>query len=135
MTSASQVTMKKLTPILMVEDIEPCLSFWIDRLGFEQTVAVPEGEKMGFVILVKDTIEVMYQSRASAMNDVPALGKALSAAVLYFEVAALAPVLERMADVPVVIPRRMTAYGADEIFVREPGGNVIAFAAHQGATP
>jgi len=27
-----------------------------------------------------------------------------------------------------VIPRRTTFYGADELIVREPGGNVVTFA-------
>lgn len=28
----------------------------------------------------------------------------------------------------VVVPRRSTFYGAEEVFVREPGGNVVGFA-------
>ena len=30
----------------------------------------------------------------------------------------------------VVVPRRQTFYGADEIGVREPGGNLVMFAQH-----
>jgi len=30
--------MKKLTPVLFVEAIEPCLPFWTERLGFTKTV-------------------------------------------------------------------------------------------------
>ncbi len=30
--------------------------------------------------------------------------------------------------VEIVVPRRQTFYGADEIGVREPGGNVVMFA-------
>jgi hypothetical protein len=32
---------KKLTPILFAEEIEPCLKFWMERLGFEKTIDVP----------------------------------------------------------------------------------------------
>jgi hypothetical protein len=130
MASAIQIQMKKLTPVLIVDEIEPCVDFWVERLGFAKTVEVPEGEKLGFVILVKDGVEIMYQSRASALNDVPAIGAASSSSNLYIEVAALEPILERLGGVPVVVPRRKAPYGADEIFVREPGGNVIGFAAH-----
>ena len=56
---------KKLTPVLYVEEIEPCLDLWVNRLGFARTVEVPEGDKLGFVTLAKDGVEVMYQSRAS----------------------------------------------------------------------
>jgi len=30
--------MNKLTPNLIVDAIEPCLPFWVSRLGFEKTV-------------------------------------------------------------------------------------------------
>lgn len=33
--------MKKLTPVLYVESIEPALPFWEDRLGFQRVVEVP----------------------------------------------------------------------------------------------
>ncbi len=59
------MTMKKLTPVLMVEEIEPCLPFWVERLGFQKVTEVPEGDKLGFVILAKGNVQVMYQSRAS----------------------------------------------------------------------
>ena len=32
------------------------------------------------------------------------------------------------AAIGLLVPRRRTFYGADEIFVREPGGNVVGFA-------
>jgi len=38
-----KISMKKLTPILLVKEIEPSLPFWVDRLGFKKTVEVPEG--------------------------------------------------------------------------------------------
>ena len=41
---------KKITPVLFAAEIEPCLKFWMDRLGFEKTVEVPDGEKLGFAI-------------------------------------------------------------------------------------
>ena len=36
------MTVKKITPILFAEEIEPCLKFWMERLGFEKTIDVPE---------------------------------------------------------------------------------------------
>ncbi len=122
-------TMKKLTPVLFVEEIEPCLPFWIERLGFAKTVEVPEGIKLGFVILAKDNAEVMYQSRASVAKDVPALAQALSSSfLLYVDVNGLDTILPKLEGVPVVVPVRKTFYGAREIGVREPGGNVVTFA-------
>ena len=42
--------MKKLTPILVVDAIEPCLPFWTQRLGFTVNAEVPEGDRLGFVM-------------------------------------------------------------------------------------
>ena len=61
---------KKLTPVLMVDAIEPCLPLWVDRLGWNKTVEVPEGDRLGFVILEKDGAEVMYQTWESVEKDV-----------------------------------------------------------------
>ena len=128
-------TIRKLTPVLVVDAIEPCLPFWTERLGFEKTVEVPEGNALGFVILVKDGIEVMYQSRASVEHDVPGVlaGAATQATCLFIEVDDVAAVEEAMRGVEVVVPRRRTFYGMDEIGVREPGGSVVLFAQPVGA--
>ena len=122
---------KKITPVLIVDAIEPVLPFW-QALGFEQVVAVPHGDHIGFVILVKDGVEVMYQSTASVREDTPgslAGPRALGAAAVYIEVddfEAVAALLPK--DAPVVVPRRVAPYGATEIFVRDPAGNIIGFA-------
>jgi uncharacterized glyoxalase superfamily protein PhnB len=120
---------RKLTPVLLVEAIEPCLDLWVKRLGFEQTVEVPEGDRLGFVILVKDGIEVMYQSRASVAKDVPAFGtRALGQANLYFEVSDLSEIERALKGMKLAVPKRKTFYGATEIGVQDPAGNVIMFA-------
>ena len=44
----------KITPVLIVDEIEKSLPFWIERMGFTKTVEVPEGDGLGFVIVVRD---------------------------------------------------------------------------------
>ncbi len=123
------MTVKKITPILYVDSIEPALPFWTERLGFEVTAEVPEGDALGFVILEKDGLEVMYQTRTSVENDVPALADTpMGGAFLFIEVDDVDAVEAALEGVEVVVPRRTTFYGADEIFFREPGGNVVGFA-------
>ncbi|MGH7754127.1 MAG: VOC family protein, partial [Gemmatimonadales bacterium] len=123
--------MKKITPVLIVDAIEPVLPFWIERLGFEKTVEVPEGKTLGFVILQKGNVEVMYQSKASVAKDLPKLAKgfgANSAVFIYIEVADIQAVQAKIEGAEVVVPLRKTFYGATEIWVREPGGHVVGFA-------
>jgi uncharacterized glyoxalase superfamily protein PhnB len=123
----SSVQFRKLSPVLIVDAIEPCLPFWTDRLGFATAVEVPEGTRLGFVILTRDGVEVMYQSRDSVRNDIPALADTPPGATLYIEVSDVAAVEQAIEGMEVVVPRRQTFYGADEIGVREPGGNVVLF--------
>jgi uncharacterized glyoxalase superfamily protein PhnB len=124
--------MKKLTPIFVVDRIEPCLGFWVDRLGFEKTVEIPEGAALGFVILSRGSVEVMYQSRASVEKDFPGLPEAIRPAgspnAVYIEVSDIDDVQQRLAGLELAIPRRTTFYGATELGVREPAGNLILFA-------
>ena len=126
-------TFKRLTPVLYVEKVEPCLKFWVERLGFEKTAEVPEGGALGFVILQRDGVEVMLQSYASLEKDVPALAEAArrSTNFLFVEVTDFEDVAKRVEGVEIVVPRRKTFYGATEIGVREPGGHVVVFAAFE----
>ncbi len=128
--ATARSAMKKLTPVIVVDEIERCLSFWTDRLGFEKTLELPEGSKLGFVILRKDDVEVMYQSRESVAKDVPALlpkqgGHPIG---LFIEVSDVGAVEQALSGFEVILPRRRTFYGMDEIGVREPGGNSVIFA-------
>ena len=122
--------MKKLTPVLYVDAIEPCLPFWVDRLGFTKTVEVPHENAIGFVILARDGLELMYQTWASAAADVAGATQRTNgrSAALYIEVANLDQVERALRGADVVHPRRKAFYGATEIFVREPGGHVVGFA-------
>ena len=36
-----EMTLKQLTPVLIVDAVEPCIKFWTDRLGFSVTNQVP----------------------------------------------------------------------------------------------
>ncbi len=125
-----EVNMKSLTPVLLVEEIEPCLDFWF-RLGFEKTIEVPEGDKLGFVALSNGPVEVMLQSRASVTKDVEALSKgpfAKDGFGLYIKVANLDEIIAKLGDAEVVVPKRTTFYGANEIGVRSPSGAHVMFA-------
>lgn len=120
--------MKKLTPVLPVQAIEPALPFWIDRLGFEKTAEVPHDDALGFVILTRGDVQLMYQTQASIAADLAVpITIPDGGTMLYLEVDDLDDVERRLDGIPHVIPRRKTFYGADEIVVREPGGHLVTF--------
>ena len=134
-TSMAFTEFRKLSPVIVVDEIEPCLPFWTDRLGFTKTAEVPEGPKLGFVILSRDGVEIMYQSRASAANDIPALAKRFAdpSTAFFIEVGDVGTIETEMKGVEMVVPRRKTFYGMDEVGVREPAGHVVVFAQPVGA--
>lgn len=121
--------MQKATAVLCVEEIEPVLPFWMDRLGFEKTAEVPHGDRLGFVILQRGGVEIMYQTRDSVAEDVPLLaGTPMGGTLLFVQVDDLDEVARALDGIEPVVPRRKTFYGADELIVREPAGNVVTFA-------
>jgi uncharacterized glyoxalase superfamily protein PhnB len=124
------MTVKKLTPVLFVDRIEPVLALWVDKLGFVKTVEVPEGGHLGFVILQKGTVEVMYQTYASVDKDMPAIAQDVrkGPTFLYLEVENLEALKPALASASVYMPERTTFYGAREIGVRDPAGHFITFA-------
>ena len=64
------LALKQLTPVLIVDAVEPCIKFWTDRLGFDVTNQVPDPDgKLIFASVQKGPIEIMYQTRASVISD------------------------------------------------------------------
>lgn len=124
------MNVKRITPVLYVKEIEPCVQFWMERLGFEKTAEVPDGDRLGFVILEKNGVEIMYQSFASAEKDAPALANEISGGrtFLYVEVDKLDEVINTMKGANLVLPLRTTFYGATEIGVKDPAGHMVVFA-------
>lgn len=120
---------KKLTPVLFVEKIEPVLPFWTEHLGFVKTVEVPEGDHLGFVILQQGDVEVMYQTYASVDKDMPAVASDVrkGPTFLYIEVESLDVLKPALKSLDVYMPERKTFYGAREIGVRDPAGHFLTF--------
>jgi len=113
----------------MVNAIEPVLSFWVDKLGFKKEAEVPHEDKLGFVILEKNGVQVMYQTKASVAADIPPLAKSpQKGTFLFIEVDNVGAIEKALAGITPIVPRRKTSYGADELIVREPAGNVVTFA-------
>lgn len=121
----------KITPVLMVDEIEKSLPFWIDRMGFTKTADVPEGDRLGFAILVKDGAELMLQTIESVRKDTPQFVPAAHSCnvSLFIEVENFVDVLKRLDGYPIALPERTTFYGMREIGVHEPGGHIVTFAA------
>src|SRR2546423_12545878 len=99
----------KITPVLIVQEIEKSLTFWVDRMGFTKTVDVPEGDRLGFVILVRDGAELMMQTLSSVRSDEPKFapdGMNTKGSALFVEVDDFADARKRLEGYPSGMPGR-----------------------------
>jgi uncharacterized glyoxalase superfamily protein PhnB len=129
-------SLRSLTPVLIVEAVEPCINFWIEKLGFIAENEVPGTDgKLIFASIKKDGIEIMYQTRASVLADTTSQtadelrGHSTGLFFTVPSVADLDAIESQLQGEPLVKHRHETFYGSVEFYVREPGGNVIGFAA------
>jgi hypothetical protein len=140
---ALSTLLRKATPVLIVDRIEPVLPFW-KKLGVTATTAVPDGTasdgRLAFVILGAEGFELMYQTIASIAEDLVKSASAKEAfrsgpqqTILYVEVDQLSPLESQLQGERLIMPRRTTFYGAIEVGYADPAGNVVVFAEHRAA--
>jgi len=128
------MNVKRITPVLYVKEIEPCVKFWVERAGFQVTAEVPDGDKLAFASLQKGSVELMYQTFASQEKEKPGYSTQFSGPTfLFIEVDDLDELMIAMKGVPVELPERTTFYGSRETGYRDPGGHVILFAEFKNA--
>ncbi len=132
------------TPVLFVDAVEPSEAFFA-KLGFERTVAVPDGDDdaVGFVILMQggrndSGLGVMIQTRQSARDDMTDADPALfegSGTFLFLSVADVDAAARALDGYAQFLPRRETFYGATEVGFREPGGHHVVLAQFAANSP
>ncbi len=134
---------RKATPVLIVDRIEPVIPFW-RKLGVAATTEVPDGNandgRLAFVILAAGGVEVMYQTIASIKEDLLKSASVKEAfrtgpqqTTLFVEVSELAEVERQLRDEKLIMPRRTTFYGSTEVGYADPAGNIVVFAEHHAA--
>jgi len=122
--------LKKLTPNLMVEDVARTLAFYRDILGFEAVMTLPETAPFDFAIVRRDHVELMFQSRQSLSENVPALaGSAIGASqTFYIEITGLTDLYQQLQDkLEIVVDLHTTFYGTQEVYFRDINGYILSF--------
>ena len=122
--------LKKLTPNFMVEDVRRTIEFYRDTLGFEVVTTVEADDEIGFAIMRCDKVEIMFQSRKSLSENVPALsGSPIGASqTLYIEVSGIDQLYEQLRDkVAVVVEMHSTFYGTKEFYFKDNNGYILSY--------
>lgn len=123
--------MNKLTPNMMVEDVNQTVDFYRDVLGFNLVMTVPDSGRLDWALVKHDEVEVMFQARASLTEEVPMLkDKPLGGALTFFintdDVEALYEQIH--ARVTIVQDLHDTFYGTREFAMQDCNGFILTFA-------
>jgi len=125
------VALKKLTPNLMVEDVNETVAFYKDVLGFALLASVPEEGQFNWAMMQHDAVEIMFQSRASLTEDVPlfkdkAIGGSLT---LYIDVEDIKGLYGQVQNrVTILHEMTTTFYGTREFTIQDCNGYILTFA-------
>jgi lactoylglutathione lyase len=124
-------TISKLTPNLVVSDVDRSLAFYRDVLGFEVQMTVPETSPFVFAIVATGGVEIFLNASSTALEEYPAfrdrpIGGTLT---LFLEVTGIEAAYESLKSrVKVVMPFEKKWYGSTEFAFVDPDGYVITFA-------
>src|SRR5213593_58006 len=62
---------KKLTPNLLVANVERSLAFYVDTLGFARGMTVPDASPFVFASVTSGPVEIFFNDAASAIKEYP----------------------------------------------------------------
>jgi lactoylglutathione lyase len=124
-------TIKKLTPNLVVANVERSIAFYRDVLGFTVAQTVPDASPFVFASVQSGAVEIFFNAPEPALAEYPAfkdrpIGGTLT---LFIEVERVAEAYASLKDrVKVVMPFEKKWYGVTEFAFTDPDGYVITYA-------
>ena len=129
MPSSSSFT--KLTPNLLVANVERSLAFYEDVLGFTRGLTVPEQSPFVFASVTSGVVEIFFNDPAAAVKEYPDLfGRPLGlTGTMFIEVTGVDALHDRLkSQTKIVMPLVTQFYGMREFAIADPDGYVITFA-------
>ena len=122
---------RKLTPNLIVANVERSIAFYRDVLGFTVQTTVPETAPFVFGIVESGAVEIFFNAAEAAYAEYPSLNRMPigGSLTLFMEVEQIRNIHESLKDkVNVVMPLEKKWYGVTEFAITDPDGYVITFA-------
>ena len=122
---------KKLTPNLLVANVERSLAFYIDTLGFARGMTVPDDSPFVFASVTSGDVEIFFNDAATAVQEYPAFaGKPIGATgTMFIELEGVDALHDRIKSrATIVMPIENKFYGMREFAIVDPDGYVITFA-------
>lgn len=128
---------KKLTPNLIVENVEASLNFFRQILGFQLGFTVPEAPPYVFGSVTSGGVEIFLNQRQAVAHEYPALGaKPIGGSLtLYIEVEGLQEIMAAVrkseaekTGAKIVMPVQDQFYGMREFAFEAPEGWIVTIA-------
>jgi lactoylglutathione lyase len=123
--------LNKITPNILVADVDKSVVFYRDVLGFVVEDTVPDKSPLVFAIVKSGNVQIYLNAPGPAMEEYPALkGRPLGGTLtLFIEVDDIRGSYEQLKDrVQVVMPIEKKWYGPTEFAFLDPDGYIITFA-------
>ena len=121
----------KLTPNLVVANVERSLAFYVDTLGFSRGLTVPDASPFVFASVTSGAVEIFFNDAATATREYPAFAnRPIGATVtLFIEMEGVNALHDRLnGSVKIVMPLVTQFYGMREFAIEDPDGYIITFA-------
>ena len=122
---------KKLTPNLIVHNVEASLKFYREVLGLETAMTVPEQSPYVFAGVSNGTVEIFFNDQKVVEAEYPKLAASIGASLtLYMEVDSLQAFFERVqkAGAKIAMPITEQFYGMKEFAFEDVDGYTITIA-------
>jgi lactoylglutathione lyase len=125
------IRLNKLTPNLIVSNVEHSVAFYRDVLGFEVTATVPDATPYVFASLTSGSVEIFLNAVEPATAEYPPfkdrpIGGTFT---MFIEVAGIDDVHAALQSrVRIVMPLEKKWYGVTEFAFEDPDGYLITFA-------
>ena len=122
---------KKLTPNLLVANVERSIAFYVDVLGFERGMTVPEQAPFVFASVTSGTVEIFFNDADEVAKEQPALAARplRASATMFMEVDDVDGLHDRIKSrAKITMPLVTQWYGMREFGFEDPDGYVITFA-------
>jgi uncharacterized glyoxalase superfamily protein PhnB len=121
----------KLTPNLVVANVERSLAFYVDTLGFSRGLTVPDASPFVFASVTSGAVEIFFNDAATATREYPAFANRPIGATgtLFIEMEGVNALHDRLnGSVKIVMPLVTQFYGMREFAIEDPDGYIITFA-------
>lgn len=133
--------LKKLTPCIMVEDVNHTVNFYCVNLDFafvlgvkensqEILTSMPVNVKLDFAMVKSEYVEMMFQAKRSLIKEFPEFeSRDIGGAFFYIEVEDIKGLYTKLKDkIPIVKDLHTTFYGMQEFYIRDCNNYILTFA-------